>query len=136
MSDAKLRAENEALQKDRTSGVWSIAVERARQETVERWSAEHDDEHTDGSLALAAVCYAHPSPKMRTAQVRVDVAGRGECPIWETRSVTVPRDWPESWSVCWWKPADRIRDLTRAGALIAAELDRLERAALSEQRHG
>lgn len=33
--------------------------------------------------------------------------------------------WP--WAVRWWKPKDPIRDLVRAGALIAAEIDRLQR---------
>jgi hypothetical protein len=32
--------------------------------------------------------------------------------------------WP--WSFEWWKPKDRIRNLVRAGALIAAEIDRLQ----------
>ena len=33
--------------------------------------------------------------------------------------------WP--WNVVWWKPTpdDRIRELAKAGALIAAEIDRL-----------
>ena len=33
--------------------------------------------------------------------------------------------WP--WEETWWKPAsnNRIKDLVRAGALIAAEIDRL-----------
>jgi hypothetical protein len=32
--------------------------------------------------------------------------------------------------MAWWKPtpSDRIRELTKAGALIAAEIDRLKRA--------
>jgi hypothetical protein len=36
-------------------------------------------------------------------------------------------DWP--WSKKWWKPSsDPIRNLVKAGALIAAEIDRLQRA--------
>ena len=35
--------------------------------------------------------------------------------------------WP--WDVSWWKPSDSpIRNLVKAGALIAAEIDRLQRA--------
>jgi len=34
--------------------------------------------------------------------------------------------WP--WGKEWWKPSDRRRDLVKAGALIAAEIDRLDRA--------
>lgn len=35
--------------------------------------------------------------------------------------------WP--WDKSWWKPTpdDRIRELIKAGALIAAEIDRLQR---------
>jgi hypothetical protein len=38
----------------------------------------------------------------------------------------VPSSWP--WDYDWWKPSDDpIRNLTKAGALIAAEIDRLNR---------
>jgi hypothetical protein len=42
--------------------------------------------------------------------------------------------WP--WNFKWWKPHpdNRIRDFEKAGALIAAEIDRLLR--LDEKRHG
>ncbi|MGE0456387.1 MAG: hypothetical protein AB7I13_00015 [Vicinamibacterales bacterium] len=36
-----------------------------------------------------------------------------------------PRFWP--FDCCDWKPGDRIRELEKAGALIAAEIDRLLR---------
>ena len=49
------------------------------------------------------------------------------------RPYVVPRDWP--WEPEAWKPTYPVRDLVKAGALIAAEIDRLERAnALSEER--
>lgn len=35
-----------------------------------------------------------------------------------------PPGWPWAW---WWKPSTEIRDLVKAGALIAAEIDRLQR---------
>lgn len=35
--------------------------------------------------------------------------------------------WPRSWDVSFFKPEDSISDLVRAGALIAAEIDRLQR---------
>lgn len=36
--------------------------------------------------------------------------------------------WPYTWAEKWWKPSpgDRIRELEKAGALIAAEIDRLQ----------
>jgi hypothetical protein len=37
------------------------------------------------------------------------------------------RYWP--WEDKWWKPKDRRRDLVRAGALIVAEIERLDRLA-------
>jgi len=37
----------------------------------------------------------------------------------------VPPIWP--WEKSWWKPTpnDRVKELVKAGALIAAEIDRL-----------
>jgi hypothetical protein len=37
-----------------------------------------------------------------------------------------PARWP--WSQDWWKPTNPRRDLVKAGALIAAEIERLDRA--------
>jgi hypothetical protein len=89
------------------SGVELIAAERRRQVEAEGWTLEHDDQHTDRSLARAAACYAYP-PGI-------------------TASGPVPNHWP--WDPEWWKPDpdDSIHNLVRAGALIAAEIDRLQR---------
>ena len=38
-----------------------------------------------------------------------------------------PFGWPHTWDASWWKPKDRRRDLVRAGALIIAEIERLDR---------
>lgn len=89
------------------NGVELIAAERERQKTVEGWSADHDAAHADGSLARAAACYALSSAKGLTPHA---VAGH------------IHGLWP--WSQRWWKPKTPIRDLARAGALIAAEIDR------------
>lgn len=87
------------------SGVNQIAGERGRQITCEGWTPAHDDAHKRGELVSAAACYlAHGS------------AFDGIHP-----------DWP--WEESWWKPSDiPIRNLVKAGALIAAEIDRLQRA--------
>ena len=38
-----------------------------------------------------------------------------------------PDEWP--WNITWWKPStDPVRNLTKAGALIAAEIERIQRA--------
>ena len=98
-------------------GVALIAVERARQVNEEGWTAEHDSQHDDGELALAALCYAAP-PDRWLRDVDVD---RDGLPY-------PPGFWP--WDQDWWKPTpdDRVRELVKAGVLIAAEIDRLQRA--------
>ena len=111
-------------------GVALISEERDRQMAGEGWTVEHDDEHVDGSLSQAAACYALPDSacQMGNRYETVDVSGgRGECPVWREVPHTVPKMWPKSWSCQWWNPKSRIRDLVRAGALIAAEIDRLIR---------
>lgn len=90
-------------------GVKAIAVERLRQITEENWTAEHDDQHANGEIARAASCYAL-------------IGGSRDRNSWRGE---IPNFWP--WSPSWWKPKDRRRDLVRAGALIAAEIDRLDR---------
>lgn len=97
-------------------GIELIAEERARQINVEGWTPEHDDEHTDSELGFAACYYAIP------CLIRVD-------------GVTVtPLDlYPDTWSADWAKRgSDRVRNLVKAGALIAAEIDRLQRRAGEE----
>lgn len=94
-----------------------VLTERRRHVEVEGWTAEHDDQHDDGSMADVAACYA--------ATVRVfkceTIAGRGYEPAPRFADL-----WP--WDDKWWKPKDRRRDLVRAAALIIAEIERLDRA--------
>ena len=87
------------------NGVELIAAERKRQIEQEGFSAEKDDRYTKKQLQSAAICYLVPVLKELV--------------------------WPQDWSLLWWKPTpnDRIRELIKAGALIAAEIDRLQRAA-------
>jgi len=99
------------------TGVQRIAAERRRQTEVEGWTPEHDDKHNDESLAIAGACYAMP-PTVRQMEERADLCAEGGM-------LTVPKHWP--WAAGWWKPKNRMRGLERAGALIAAELDRLDR---------
>ena len=93
------------------NGIELIAAERRRQVEAEGWNAEHDDQHTNGSLIDAAVTYAianHPQMPGPKAAMQA----------W----------WP--WGPSGWKPSsDPVRNLVKAGALIAAEIDRLQRAA-------
>jgi len=84
--------------------VLAIAAERRRQREVEGYDDTHDDEHNVGELAAAGAVYALAAGEHRA---------------------TPPIDWP--WDDIYWKPQDMRRDLVRAGALIVAELDGLER---------
>jgi len=96
------------------TGIEMIAQERERQVTVEGYHSDHDDEHFGGELALAAACYAVPMPIYT-----IEFCGDGDThPVWPWgEELQEKRDA---------HPA--IRRLTIAGALIAAELDRLIRA--------
>jgi hypothetical protein len=100
------------------SALVDIAAERRRQVEQEGWTPEHDDEHVSGELVKAAIGYA-------SDVIRTD----------EQRLLTVsfaPPIWP--WDAAWWKPSTRRRDLVKAGALIVAEIERLDRAALKGDR--
>lgn len=90
------------------TGAAMITAERRRQVEAEGWTPEHDAHHTSGELATAGACYALPQ-RERTS----------------SPGLPYPRGWP--WGVRAWKPepGDRIRELAKAGALIAAEIDRL-----------
>lgn len=92
------------------TGIELITEERERQITVEGFDAENDTAYTDGQLVEAALCYtAQATNELSEFNV---IHGSG-----------VPYAWP--WSRSWWKPGTKIRNLTKAGALIAAEIDRL-----------
>lgn len=95
---------------EQSQALKDIAAERQRQIESEGWSVEHDDAHTDGSMALAAAAYAR-APEGPTLP---------------------PLYWP--WSRDWWKPKSRRSNLVRAGALIAAEIERLDRAETEHDR--
>lgn len=90
-----------------TKAAADVLAERRRQIEAEGWTPEHDDEHSDGSLARAAVCYA-----LSGAQ-------------FDRPSLSVL--WPKSWSSGWLKPTNARRDLVKAAALILAEIERLDR---------
>lgn len=99
------------------SGAEMITVERQRQISQEGWTTEHDDEHVLDELGSAAAAYL--------AVVRAQVLLRVTPD--EIAAVGAPGLWP--WASSWWKPSDDpIRNLVKAGALIAAEIDRLQRA--------
>lgn len=78
-----------------------ITAERRRQVTREGFLPEHDAQWTDDELVRAAICYLFGDTTLEWFYL-----------------------WP--WDKSFWKPKDRLSNLIRAGALIAAEIDRLK----------
>ena len=107
-----------------TRAARDVLAERQRQVDVEGFTAPYDDAHEYGDLALAATAYAAHSCR-RGAQGDVFVS-RCRGPTLRAGWFDLPRLlWP--WGLGW-KPAEPRRDLVRAGALILAEIERLDRA--------
>jgi hypothetical protein len=101
-------------------GAALIAAERQRQVGVEGWTPEHDDKYTRDQLLSAARNY------MEIGSF-IAMTGRTDG---ETFYRGMPPEaglWP--WTGEWWKPdyTDAVRNLVKAGALIAAEIDRIQR---------
>ena len=88
----------------KVTGMFLISQERARQMQEEGYTPEHDAKHVKGELAQAAACYCivNPGPAEQ-----VD--------LWPFGIDRFNRDGA---------PLPSIRDLAKAGALIAAEIDR------------
>lgn len=100
----------------RTQAVTLIGVERERQMSVEGYTPKHDDEHRQSDMVDAAIAYALAGePVEYRPWFGADLA------------IDIQREvWP--WNREDWKPSDDpIRNLVKAGALIAAEIDRLLR---------
>lgn len=95
------------------SVIEEIAAERQRQIDAENWTTEHDDRHRNGELAKAGSAYAlYAAMSDQHREIYARKPDQGFC-------------WP--WSISWWKPKNRRRDLIRAAALIVAEIERLDR---------
>ena len=96
------------------NGIEFIAVERARQIQREGWTHEHDDRHTAGELAITAACYAVHHTDANVKVRGADAWPFGSC---EDKRMKHPT----------------IKALAIAGALIAAEIDRLQRHEASQK---
>lgn len=105
-----------------TNGVELIAAERQRQIKAEGWTTEHDDIHTRGELRMAAESYLSAIEYQPAGDDHNGVFDRVEGRV----RTKPPREWP--WNPSDWKPSDdQVRNLVKAGALIAAEIERLIR---------
>ncbi len=88
-------------------GAYLIAAERDAQ--LMKYSAGHDAEHDDGELAYRAA----------------------ELAVGSTITLEVGGHTPDGWGLVSKHRGDRVRQLTIAGSLVAAEIDRL----LAAQTH-
>jgi len=96
-------------------GLELVRAERQRQLEKEGWNNAHDDEHCNGELTIAALCYEQEPSERNLPGGDIDL------------KTALPYDWP--WEDESWKPSpdDRSKELIKAGALYLAEIDRLKR---------
>src|SRR5690606_34959468 len=98
-----------------TRAAQDVLAERRRQIEIEGWTSEHDDGHVNDEIAAMACFYAMP-PGAR----KWSAGAFGEVII------------PEGWVA---KEGDRRSELVKAGALILAEIERLDRQQSREAVH-
>lgn len=99
---------------DSLTGAQMIAAERQRQQTEEGYTADMDDQWAGLKLVHGAYAYL----QHYLFGIGIDF-------------------WP--WGLRTWKPDtsdNRLRDLVKAGALISAEIDRLQRKARNNSIRG
>lgn len=108
------------------SGIEIIAEERKRQVEVKKYDAEHDADETSFQMSTAAGCFiANALNKEFKDHTHYD--NLGPVARFQLRQVDTKK-WKEEWP---WsdhdgrKQADVITSLAKAGALIAAEIDRI-----------
>lgn len=85
----------------------AVLNERLRQIGAKGWTPEHDEEHSGRELSNAAACYAAGEP----------LSGL----------------WPNGWE---FEAAGRYRMLVKSGALVLAELERIDRSRGHSEGHG
>lgn len=102
------------------SGIELIAEERQRQIDVEGYSAQHDSQHPTSEFVYAAIAYTE------SAKVGINCMEMGNTDEMEimVRKAEMGMDFP--WGFASFKPSTDVRDLVKAGALIAAAIDRLQ----------
>lgn len=103
-----------------TQAATDVLAERQRQISAEGWTPDHDDEHVCDEIAAMACFYAMP-PGARD---------------WDASSTGYGASFgaailPEGWEP---KTGDRRRELIKAGALIIAEIERLDRAEAASRK--
>lgn len=104
-----------------TGALRDILVERGKQRA--RWGDAHDDKHDNGALAAAAAVLAHPEAPRPACGCR-----EAFCPHVSLVPDPEPISGPEWAHPLRWRH-DRRAQLVIAGALILAEIERIDRAA-------
>lgn len=94
------------------TGVELIAEERQRQITEEGWSSAHDTLHSGGELSLAAACYAASPLELYSKEEYANSTRFNKLIPFGSYEID--------------KKKTELRKLIIAGALIAAEIDRLQ----------
>lgn len=102
-----VRAEDFVSGKEVPQAWLDVQAERRRQVEAEGWTPEHDDLYCAAELPRAAAAY-----------------------ILNGANDEAPAIWP--FSAKWWKPSTARRDLVKACALALAEIERLDRACISQ----
>ena len=102
------------------TGIDLIADERKRQVEVEGYSEQHDSQHKTSEFIYAAIAYAE------AANVEVSCREMGS----NASNTVIMLNKNELRQIFPWgdgfKPSTAIRDMVKAGALIAAAIDRLQ----------
>lgn len=113
-----------------TNGVRRIAAERRHQIEDEGCTREHDAQHITGELVKAAIAYA-------IAAIRVydPITREREAQRWWPFDDPRPPEQHDPDCIGWNPDKDPVVNLRRAGALIAAEIDRIGNANMRVYDH-
>lgn len=108
------------------TGAELIADERKRQVEIEGYTPKHDEQNTKMQLTSAAIFYCKAAKLAQHPKKPGQVV---DYVMIETE------EFPEDWNSDYAKPSfdNSIKDLTKAGALICAEIDRLQGIKIPEE---
>lgn len=98
-----------------TDAARCVIAERTRQISAEGYTPEQDDVYNPGVLALHGglyACHAYDNLTKKRA----------------------PEGW--QWDEKWWKPKDPRSNLVKAGALVLAEIERMDRSFAAQAKQG
>jgi hypothetical protein len=111
----------EQQEKEVSYGLQVVKTERLRQVSQHDWTPEWDDQYVNGELGIYATYWLTPEWQDFTREALKDYLQTLGSPGWEDE---------------WFKYDERTPEqrLARAGALIAAEITRLQRLQAAQQK--